>query len=75
MRLFLAVALLALSTGSASAGSASAQEIQQLFQRASKSVVVVRTVGKALAPEPGRGLVSARGLGSGTPSSRQMDRC
>lgn len=48
------------------AGTASAQQIRELFQRVGKSVVVVRTVGKMLAPEPGRGFVSARGLGSGT---------
>jgi serine protease Do len=56
-----AVALLAL-TG----GTASAQQVRALFERASQSVVVVRTVEKTLAPVPSMGLVSARGLGSGT---------
>jgi S1-C subfamily serine protease len=45
---------------------AAGQQVRQLFQRASKSVVVVRTVEKTLAAEPGKGLVSAGGLGSGT---------
>jgi S1-C subfamily serine protease len=56
------VALLVAVTG----GSASAQQVRALFERASKSVVVVRTVEKTLAPVPSMGLVSARGLGSGT---------
>lgn len=56
-----AVALLAL-TG----GSASAQQVRELFERASRSVVVVRTVEKTLAALPSTGWVSARGLGSGT---------
>ena len=56
-----AVALLTL-TGA----RASAQQVRALFERASQSVVVVRTVEKTLAPVPSMGLVSARGLGSGT---------
>ena len=61
MQLLLAVLLVALT-----AGDASAQQLQQLFQRTSTSVVVVRTVARTLAPEPGHGFVSAPGLGSGT---------
>jgi serine protease Do len=46
--------------------TASAQQLRDLFRRLSPSVVVVRTLEKALAPEPGGGLVTAGGLGSGT---------
>ena len=49
---------------------ARAQDFRQLFQRTSRSVVVVRTLGKSLSPEPGRGLVESGGIGSGTIISR-----
>ena len=45
---------------------ADGQPLRDLFQKTSRSVVVVRTVEKTLAAEPGKGLVSAGGLGSGT---------
>jgi S1-C subfamily serine protease len=45
---------------------AEAQEVRSLFQRVRPSVVVVRTLETALSPGPGRGLVTAGGLGSGT---------
>ena len=45
---------------------ADGQQLRDLFQKASRSVVVVRTVEKTLSAEPGKGLVSAGGLGSGT---------
>jgi serine protease Do len=61
IRYVAAVALLA-----ATSRSASAQQVRALFERASRSVVVVRTVEKTIAPAPTLGLVSARGLGSGT---------
>ena len=61
IRYVAAVALLAM-TGEV----ASAQQLRTLFQRASRSVVVVRTVETTLAPGSAMGLVSARGLGSGT---------
>jgi serine protease Do len=58
--------LAALALVSLTAGSASAQQVRALFERASKSVVVVRTIEKTLAPATALGLVSAPGLGSGT---------
>jgi glucan phosphorylase len=54
--------LAALALLSLTAGSASAQQVQALFERASKSVVVVRTIEKTLAPATALGLVSARGV-------------
>ena len=45
---------------------AEGQQLRDLFQRSSRSVVVVRTAEKTLSAEPGKGLVSAGGLGSGT---------
>ena len=60
-RYVVAVVLLAL-TGT----SASAQQMRTLFQRASRSVVVVRTVEQTPAPTALVGPVGARGLGSGT---------
>jgi S1-C subfamily serine protease len=47
-------------------GRAGAQEVRELFQRASRSVVVVRTLEKTLAPEAETGLTTAGGIGSGT---------
>ena len=61
IRYLMAVALLA-PTG----GSASAQQARELFEQASRSVVVVRTVEQTLAPDSSMGLVGASGLGSGT---------
>jgi len=45
---------------------AQAQPLRKLFERTSQSVVVVHTLEKTLAPEAGRGFVTAGGLGSGT---------
>src|SRR5262245_48888949 len=50
----------------AAAGALEAQDLRQFFQRASQSVVVVRTVEKTVAPERGGGLTSTSGIGSGT---------
>jgi serine protease Do len=44
---------------------ADAQQLRDLFHKISPSVVVVRTVGRGLAPDPKAGLVSTPGLGSG----------
>jgi serine protease Do len=46
--------------------SASAQQLRNLFQRASKSVVVVRTLEKGLTSEPTGEVAVSDGLGSGT---------
>lgn len=56
-----AIALLALSSR-----PASAQQLRALFERVSKSVVVVRTVEQTAAPGPLKELTSTPGLGSGT---------
>lgn len=47
-------------------GPGEAQQVRDLFQRASRSVVVVETLEKTPASEPGGGLVTAGGIGSGT---------
>jgi S1-C subfamily serine protease len=56
-----AVTLLAVTTT-----ETPAQSMRTLFAEASKSVVVVRTVERALSPRASMGQVNARGLGSGT---------
>ena len=52
--------------GWALAGSLAAQDLRQFFQRASQSVVVVRTVEKTVTAEGRGGLTSSSGIGSGT---------
>lgn len=47
-------------------GIARGQQVRELFERTSRSVVVVRTLEKALAPDPRAGFVMAGGQGSGT---------